>query len=360
MVFRKVLPVLAGLFLAASAAAMDGQFIFQTYVMDPSNGGPLNGTYNVRLTVYNEPTGVTELWHEDQTVTAHEGWIHVIMTTAYPFEQSERYVKVTIQQPGMKISSPEPLYPVPFSYISQKVESPSGVSTFSGSSSVQMVDGDASSDGCTGMLSIHTSGYTHIPLQLTSMSTGLISGSTSRGDGITVSTCAGTGVVGTSTGGYYIKDDPRLEYIPSTGVKGVGKNYGGYFIGGVHVEGEVTREYGTSGDKSRAVPIAYGNVDENGGLSANTPNLMAKWDAEAQCFKIIIRGYNYSDSEYVTVVTPCRTTEQVTWPNNQKKPVPLPAVFSQVYASDNTLCVELFTPDGVHAKRRFQFVTYKP
>jgi len=380
------------LFSAAARAQMDGRFVFQTIVTNPSTGSPMTGPYNMRFTVYNAMTGGDALWTEDHAVTLNQqGWLNVILATGYPFNRTEQYVGITVLPGSTEMTPRHPYHPVPCSYVSENILSPGGISVFKGNSTIRMTDGEADfmSVPFTGMLSIHAGGYTSTPLQLSSASTTLIRGETARQNGIEISTAAGVGVVGKSTGGWRVQDDPAGPYFPSTGVRGEGYEYGGYFIGSgfpwsggapgtggyfegnryaglfkgkVHARGDYTREYG-SGDETRAMPIAYGTVGWNGTVSGNSPNVATAWDATAQCYKITITGENFEESTHAALITPYRRTRLVTVPaggHGLPRITILPPVFGQVYGSGGVLCVELFTADGAKVQRRFAFVVYRP
>jgi hypothetical protein len=382
--FKKAVFILT--WLSASAALnaqMPTTFIFETFIADPSTGNPMTGTRNMRFVIYDSPTGgdpVSEA--EEHTVTLHEGWIHVLLTCP-PLWKTNRYVGICLLPNPVELSPRFVVYPAPYSYVSSKVESTNGTSSFYRGTGIRLSDVSAGyepENPPQGMLTLQKTDYVSPDLiGLRSISGPLIEGWTSRSNAVTIQTGAGIAIIGRSSNGWVFEDNPANETVPGTGVKGEGKDFGGYFVGGyhsspylnigtggyfegpryaaqfkgkVHAKGDYTREYG-SGDETRAMPIAYGNVQFNGNLASGTPNLKTKWDEVRRCYLITIAHETVTAAGFVTAITPVQTM----MPGGHE---PLKPVLFETSAGNGKLMVKFYNSAGRAVRHGFQFVTYKP
>jgi hypothetical protein len=93
------------------------------------------------------------------------------------------------------------------------------------------------------------------------------------------------------------------------------------------------------------LPIAYGFINANGGVSTATPNVTSAWNAGYSRYEIGITGHDYMWDDYVTTVTPSGSCEQVTGSTN---------------SVGGKLLVQFKNPAGAYVQCPFQFVTFKP
>jgi hypothetical protein len=384
MSWKKALFLLCLASAAALKAQMPNTFLFEARLTDPATGTPMTGTRNMRFTVYNAPTGGDALSApEDRSVTLHEGWFHILLKCSYPYWVNERYVGICLLPNLIEMSPRIAVIPTPSSYLSGRVISSFGVSKFYRDAGIQMSDSPVGYDPENqpeAKLSIYTEqwgGPTLIGLRAAFGGT-LIKGSVTEGTGVDIETNGGIALVGRSSSGTGHPGEPDT-FKPGIGVKGEGKDYGGYFVGSintspgtnrgtggyfegnqyaglfkgrVHARGDYTREYG-SGDETRAMPIAYGNVRYDGKLESGTPNLSTSWDEVNRRYLIVIANESVTSSGTVTVVTPIRT-------KIPPAAEPLKPVVSETSAANGKLVVKFYNAAGRDVRHNFQFVTYKP
>jgi hypothetical protein len=359
---------------------------FHAVITDPLTHNPVSGTYSTVFTIYDAPAGGGIVWTETQNVTLAGGNLDVLLGRVnsfhpYVFQSPERYLGIRVGSypettPRQQFAS------VPYAMAAEgPFFSATGTSKFCGGGEDHAVQiwqhGATGTPPSGGVLQVIGDQATLVNLSTT---TGCaLRGSISEGQGIYMEAGGGIAITGRSMSGYGTPPD----VCPGIGVKGEGKDYGGYFIGGlitnpsdhlgiggyfegpkyaglfkgmVHVKGVVTQEYGT-GDETRATPVAYGNVRSNGSLSSGTPNLTTGWDAVRKGYWIAIRDQLYVSSAYVTTVTPIRT--QTVGLGHSKGDVMGP-VDCETSSGDGKLVVMFFDSNGNAVQHNFQFVTYKP
>ncbi len=163
----------------------------------------------------------------------------------------------------------------------------------------------------------------------------------------------GTGVYAgaTSTNGKNYALSAQAVSDSGIAVYGVNTNvsaaaYAGNFKGKVNVSGDITKTYSTTAANAerRAMPICYGTVSANGGVTSGTPNFSCNWDG-AGYYVIQIDGENYNAANYTTVITPVGGNPLIATSN------PLSNAF---------LTVRIFNLTGVNVQNGFSFIVYKP
>ncbi len=160
---------------------------------------------------------------------------------------------------------------------------------------------------------------------------------------------------GNGTGGYFqvnnaASNNPALLGItngagPAIRGTATGTGMAGDFIGDVHVDGEITKEY-TSGTSNSAVPIAYGYIKSDGVVVKATPNVTCSWNVADERYEITIAGESYLFDRYVTVVT-------ANWGMAT-------SVMPAIYSSGGKLLVYLYTTTHARIQGPFYFITFKP
>jgi len=87
---------------AATHAEVPKQINYQGYLTDPDGNPVPDGQYDMLFKIWDEPTDGTELWTEDNTVTATKGIYNVILGTGVPIEpdnfdgDGDRYLGITV------------------------------------------------------------------------------------------------------------------------------------------------------------------------------------------------------------------------------------------------------------------------
>lgn len=89
---------LTSVFLSLSAWSVPGQISYQGQITD-QGGTPLDGTFNMRFSLYVTKTSGTPLWQEEQNVVVNDGIYNVQLGSVYPlisddFEGDEVYLEI--------------------------------------------------------------------------------------------------------------------------------------------------------------------------------------------------------------------------------------------------------------------------
>ncbi len=115
------------------------------------------------------------------------------------------------------------------------------------------------------------------------------------------------------------------------------------FAGGIRAAGQITQSY-APGTTDLATPIAYAFINNTGSVASGTPNVSSVWNNTLRRYEIEIENEDYFFNEYVTVVTSVSAD-----------------ISPRTSSSSGRLLVYLeSTINQNDLQASFQFVTYKP
>ena len=117
-------------FFATAWAAIPQLINFQGILKDGSGNPVANGSYSVTFTIYDAPTGGTNLWTETQSVTTSGGLFAVLLGSSNPvpdaiFQGSERWLGIAVS-PDPELTPRQKLVSVGYAYRVSSVDSASG------------------------------------------------------------------------------------------------------------------------------------------------------------------------------------------------------------------------------------------
>ena len=253
---------------------------YQGCLTDPGTGGPVaDGSYTMVLRLYGEPSGGKVLWAEAKDVPVQDGLFSTVLGDITPLSQG--LFNGSSLWLAIKVGADEEAVP------RQQVLPVAYALSLVPGAAVQANSGKAA-------LSIGNSG-TGPALQT--------AGSVDVDGDLTVSGAVHNPGIVTQ----YEFDD--------------------HIYGGMH--------------SGRA--IAFGVIDENGGILSSSANVSSSWNNLGKHYEITIDGHNYDWRSYVTVITPVIGGITSAWSNDGK-------LYVGIYKDS--------TSPGL--KTPFQFVTFKP
>lgn len=134
-------------------------------------------------------------------------------------------------------------------------------------------------------------------------------------------------------------------YVDNDGNVGVGIMTPAYKLdvqGDLHISGNLIMDV-PGGRISRPLPIAYAFITTDANVASGTLNVSATWNPTEQWYEITIAEVTYTETEFITMVTPSANK-----------------LFAVTNSRDGKLVVAMFALSGFNYQSGFQFITYRP